>query len=171
MRLSHREEHCEEKEDGEDRKLEVLESKLEDKVGGEEREDDPDGMKCYHRDLFTTVVPDSGVDNSEEAVVRSILALKCSSWDPITEDAVFEGAFVLADSALCADKETEVIEECARGIVLSCDQKMLCKIGFVNKGENCLRHVSITLPDDRVLQPIHDQQDGYDTDTWSKYSE
>ena len=71
-----------------------------------------------------------------EQIVRRIRAWKCSGWDPITVEAVTAGAFVLAGTELDADNDQERILECARGIVLSCDGVMRCKIGFVNKGES-----------------------------------
>ena len=107
----------------------------------------------------------------EQDHIRRIRESRFSSWDPITLEAVTVGGLVLADTTIQADRTDHHVQECARGIILACDRAMLCKIGFLNKSDEWLTTVTLTLPDDRILQPIPPDDDDSENDAWSEYSE
>ena len=100
--------------------------------------------------------------SSHHEIIRRIRDSRYSSWDPITEDAVAEGAFVLADTAIVADNENESVQECARGIIISSDHSKVCRIGFLNKADDHLTFATMQLPDDRILQPLPNESDESD---------
>ena len=105
----------------------------------------------------------------EQDTIRRIRACKHSAWDPVTLGAVAVGCSVWADTT--ADHSNEYAHECARRTILSCDPAMFCRIAFFNKNEDWLTTVTLSLPDDRVLQPIHAEYDDSDLDSWSESSD
>ena len=76
------------------------------------------------------------------------------------EDNVVEGAFILANTTIPADNGRDIIEECARGVIISCLDDSACKIAFLNKDCERIIIASLQLPDHRVLHPI-EESDGY----------
>ena len=99
----------------------------------------------------------------EEQLLQRIAAFKSSGWDPILEEDVVQGAFVLADTTIQAASGSATVEECARGVILDCQDMSACRIAFLNKGCGRLTFVSLALPDSRVLSPI--QEDDWDADS------
>ena len=83
-------------------------------------------------------------------------------------EAVTVGAFVLADTTILADLSDNNFQECARGIILACDYNRVCRIGFMNKNQDWLTTLTLTLPDQRILQPILNEDDASDLDSWSR---
>ena len=93
-------------------------------------------------------------------IIEQLRAYKATGWDPIKESEVASGATVLADSTFLADNGQDMVEECARGLIVDCQPNLLCKIAFLNKGQASLTFASLSLPDDRILYPMpHDDSD------------
>ena len=97
------------------------------------------------------------VDVDEEKLVIRIRNFKSHGWDPITEDQIAEDAFVLADVDIETGNGSDVVKECAKGVIVKVDQvEATCKIGFLNEGDQHITFFTIPLPDERVLYPVED---------------
>ena len=104
-------------------------------------------------------------DVDEVNLVSRIRSFKSHGWDPITENQVVEDAFVLADVDIETGNGSDVVKECAKGVIVKVDKvEAKCKIGFLNKEDNHLTFVSIRLPDERVLYPVEDACGASDSD-------
>ena len=116
--------------------------------------------------LPNTLLQQSLHNVDEEGIIQRISAFRSSGWDPIVQSEVVEGAIVLADTEMPSDMIGNTVSECARGIIITCSQNLICQIAFLNKGADRLTFCTIQLPDKRVLYSIvEDEFEGeYDSE-------